>query len=116
LFPISTKQLNTPGINTSSFDNVKITHPFHPHFKMQFQIISIQQCWGEGRVRYRDEKGAIRTVPISWTDHKPYDMFLEQSAGRSIVHVKDLDRLKYLIRSLQGKIRKMEGIHAPKEV
>jgi len=67
-------------------------------------------------VRYRDEKGAIRTVPISWTDHKPYDMFLEQSAGRSIVHVKDLDRLKYLIRSLQGKIRKMEGIHAPKEV
>jgi hypothetical protein len=68
LFLISPRQVNTLGINTPSFDTVTITHPFHPHFKMQFQIISIQQCWGEGRVRYRDEKGAIRSVPISWTD------------------------------------------------
>ena len=83
---------------------------------MQFQIVFIQQCWGEGRVRYRDEKGTIRTVPTAWTDHKPYDMFLEQSAGRSIVHIKDLGGLMQLIRSLQVKTRKMEGVHAPKGV
>ncbi len=67
-------------------------------------------------MRYRDEKGTIRTVPTVWTDHKPYDMFLEQSAGRSIVHIKDLGGLMHLIRSLQGKIREMEGVHAPEEV
>ena len=83
---------------------------------MQFQIVSIQQCWGEGRVRYCDEKGAIRSVPISWTDHKPYDMFLEQSAGRSIVHIKDLAGFRHLIRSLQGKIKEKGGIRVPKEV
>jgi hypothetical protein len=93
-FLISSRQLKTPGINTLSFDTVTITHPFHPHFKMQFYILSIQQCWGEGRMRYRDEKGAIRTVPLSWTDHKPYDKFLEQSSGRSIVHIKDLAGLR----------------------
>jgi len=113
---ISLRQLKTPGINTSSFDTVTITHQFHPHFNMQFQIVSIQQCWGEGRVRYRDEKGAIRSVPISWTDYKPYDMFLEQSAGRSIVHIKDLAGLKQLLRSLQGKIGEREGGHGPKDV
>jgi hypothetical protein len=83
---------------------------------MQFQIVSIQHCWGEARVRYRDEKGALRTVPITWTDHKPYDMFLEQSAGRSIVHIKDLSGLMQLMSSLQDKIQEKGGVSVPKEV
>jgi hypothetical protein len=32
--PASHRQLKTPGINTSSFDTVTITHQFHPHFNM----------------------------------------------------------------------------------
>ena len=83
---------------------------------MQFQIVSIQQCWGEGRVRYRDGEGAIRTVPTAWTDHKPYDMFHEQSAGRSIVHIKDLAGLMHLTRLLKSKIRENRGIRVQEEV
>ncbi len=30
-------------------------------------------------MRYRDGEGTIRTVPIAWTDHRPYNIFLEQS-------------------------------------
>ncbi len=67
-------------------------------------------------MRYRDKKGTIRTVPIAWTDHKPYDMFLEQSAGRSIVHIKDLAGLMHLIRLLKGKIQEKGGMRVPKEV
>jgi hypothetical protein len=116
LFLIKPRQLKTPGINTPSFDTVTITHQFHPHFKMQFQVVSIQKCWGEGRVRYCDERGTIRSIPTSWTDHKPYDMFLEQSAGRSIIHIKDIAELMQLIRSLQVKIRKEGGIRTPNDV
>ena len=49
---------------------------------------------------YRNEDGTARTVPISWTTLEPPDLFLEVSAGRSIVHVKDLSGLQQLVRSL----------------
>ena len=70
---------------------------------MQFQVVSIQYCWGEQRVAYRDEIGSLRSVPISWTDRKPGDIFLEISAGRSIVHTEDLIGLKQFIQSLKDQ-------------
>jgi hypothetical protein len=70
---------------------------------MRFEVLSIQQCWGEGRVSYRDEKGSVRSVPLSWTDRKEPDMFIEQSAGRSIVHIEDLAGIRQLMESLRGK-------------
>ena len=110
------RQSTTAGINTSSFDTVTITHPFHPHFKMQFQVVSIQYCWGEQRVAYRDEIGSLRSVPISWTDRKPGDIFLEISAGRSIVHTEDLMSLKQLIQSLKERTGERRDCDEPKEV
>jgi hypothetical protein len=83
---------------------VRITHPFHPECGKQFELISVQRCWGEPRVSYRNEDGTARTVPISWTTLEPPDLFREASAGRSIIHPRDLASLQQLVQSL--KIRK----------
>jgi len=66
-------------------------------------MVGVQRCWGEPRVAYRDENGAVRSVPLSWTDRKPSDMFLEVSAGRSILHPGDLGSLVRLVRSLKKR-------------
>jgi hypothetical protein len=54
-------------------------------------------------VAYRDENGAVRSVPLSWTDRKPSNMFLEVSAGRSILHPQDLSSLVHLVRSVKKR-------------
>jgi hypothetical protein len=92
---------------------VTIGHPFHPERGKQFELISVRRCWGEPRVTYRDEDGTARTVPISWTTLEPPDPFLEVSAGRSIVHPKDICSLQQLVRSLtvweSGEERPRDG-------
>jgi hypothetical protein len=84
-----------------------ITHPFHPDCGKQFEVIAVQNCWGEPRVSYRTGNGLSRSVAISWTSLKASDMFLEVSAGRSIVHPKDLRSLQQLVRSL-GVVNSVE--------
>jgi len=70
---------------------------------MEFEILAIRQCWGERRLSYSDEKGSVRSVPLSWTDRKEPDVFVEQSAGRSIVHIGDITGFRQLMESLWGK-------------
>jgi len=83
---------------------------------MEFEILTVQQCWGEGRVSYRDEKGSVRSVPLSWTDQKEPDMFVEQSAGRSIVHINDIAGFRQLIASLWGKCGTRRCMNEPTDV
>ena len=79
---------------------MRIIHEFHPHFGTEFEILAIQHCWGEGRVSYRDQAGSVRTVPLAWTDRKRPDMFSEQSAGRSVLHIDDIAGMRQLLNSL----------------
>jgi len=60
-------------------------------------------------VTYREESATLRSVPLSWTDLRLPDMFLEVSAGRSIVHPKDLRSLQQLAGSLKGQRSAKEG-------
>jgi hypothetical protein len=82
---------------------VRITHQFHPHVGREFELLSVQHCWGEGRVSYRDEAGSVRMVPLSWTDRKAPDMFSEQSAGRSVMHIDDISGIRQLLSSLWAR-------------
>ena len=52
---------------------------------------------------YRDEAGSVRMVPLSWTDRKAPDMFSEQSAGRSVVHIDDISGIRQLLGSLWAR-------------
>ena len=80
---------------------------------MEFTLISVQYCWGEGRVCYCDEKGSVRSVPISWTDKREPDLFVEQSAGRSIMHIGDITGLRQLMGSLWEQHGKRRETNEP---
>ena len=106
---INTRQPNTPGIKKPYFDTIKITHPFHPDYGSQFYVTSIQNCWGERRVAYFDKKGSIRSIPITWTEKKPFDPFLEVSSGHSILHQRDIKGLLNLVRLIREQNRLKDG-------
>jgi hypothetical protein len=61
----------------------------------------MKQNWGEDRVMFRDETGALRSVPLSWTDLAPPDPFVTAAAGRVVFHATDLGRLADLLHALR---------------
>ncbi|MCK4415444.1 MAG: hypothetical protein KAY32_18055 [Candidatus Eisenbacteria sp.] len=79
-----------------------MTHPFHPLFGRQFDLISYKHCWGEDRVFYLDESEQVRSLPAPWTSVAGDDPFLVVSAGRSPFRVSDLMELVKLVRGVRG--------------
>jgi hypothetical protein len=53
--------------------------------------------WGEDRVYYYDEAGALRRLPASWTSIGASTVFEKVSAGRSHFRTEDLLQLVTLI-------------------
>ena len=76
----------------------RVTHPFHPRFGSEFDLISYNHCWGEDRVFYVDETEQIRSLPARWTSAVADDPFVVLSAGRSHFRVADLVELASLVR------------------
>ena len=67
-----------------------MTHPFHPMFGYEFELLDRRQAWGEDRVYFRDKAGAMMRMPAEWTSAGAEDPFLVFSAGRSFLRVSDL--------------------------
>ena len=105
----STRQPNTPGIKKPHFNTIQITHPFHPDYGSKFEVTSIQNCWGEKRVAYYNKNGSLRSIPITWTEKKPFDPFLEVSSGRSILHQRDIKGLLTLVHSIYEQNNYIKG-------
>jgi hypothetical protein len=78
----------------------RVTHPFHPLFGQEFELLDIRSVWGEWRVYYGGEDGSLRRLPLSWTDAGAEDPFLAFSDGRSLFRVDDLVRLTGLVDQL----------------
>lgn len=76
----------------------RVTHPFHPMFGHEHDLINYTHCWGEDRVFYVDEAGQIRALPARWTSAAADDPFVVVSAGRSHFRVADLLELVSLVR------------------
>jgi Family of unknown function (DUF5372) len=74
-----------------------VTHVFHPLYGRELRLIDQYLAWGEDRVCFRDDKGALRFLPTAWTTLAPPDPFVQMSAGRSHFRVEDLLRLTTLI-------------------
>ena len=82
-----------PSTTSSSNDNtpkVRITHPFHPLFGREFELIARRSVWREDRVFFHDCEGKLISVDASWTDLGVEDPFVAISAGRSLFRVEDL--------------------------
>ena len=57
----------------------------------------MHQTWGEYRVFYRDEAGALAAMPTTWTDVADADPFVVIAGGRAHCRVTDLLRLAALV-------------------
>ena len=80
----------------------RITHPFHPLFPGEYNILELRRDWGHNLVAFYDEKGSTVTIPISWTDlDDECDLFLVLSQGRAYFRVVDLLHLSELIETIK---------------
>jgi len=75
-----------------------VTHPFHPLFGREYELIDYRHFWGEDRVVYVDESGRARSFPAHWTSAAAEDPAVAVSAGRSHFRIADLVELEKLVR------------------
>jgi len=59
--------------------------------------VAVRQTWGEYRVFYYDETGALAALPTTWTDVAAPDPFVAIAAERAYCRVADLLRLATFI-------------------
>jgi Family of unknown function (DUF5372) len=74
----------------------------------EYGFVTRKLTWGEDRVFYYDQAGALKSFLSNLTDLVPEDAFGHISAGRSAFRVDDLVELRRLIdrrgrRDDQGK-------------
>jgi hypothetical protein len=93
-----------PSTAPDSFDRsrlFRITHVFHPLYGREFTLVERRSVWGEERVYFYDDHGALRRLPAAWTSVALADAFVEISAGRSHFRIEDLLHLTVLIAQLR---------------
>ena len=59
--------------------------------------MAVRQTWGEYRVFYYDDAGALAAMPTAWTDVAEPDAFVTMAGGRAHCRVSDLLQLCALI-------------------
>src|SRR6266487_3758426 len=81
-----------------------VTHPFHPLYGQQFEILNYRHNWGEYRVTFYETPDHVRTLPAAWTSLVPPDPSVVLAAGRAAFQVKDLLALTHLLQCIdQGQ-------------
>ena len=81
---------------------VRITHPFHPRFGQELDMVEHRHNWGEDRVFFRDGDGHMASLPTRWTSVAPDDPFVVVAAGRSRFRASDLVDLAALLVGLRS--------------
>ena len=74
-----------------------MTHPFHPLFGQQFEILTCRHNWGEYRVTFYETADHVRGLPAAWTSIVPPDPDVILAVGRAAFRVADLLQLSHLI-------------------
>jgi len=75
-----------------------VTHPFHPLAGQMFTLVTRKLNWGEDRVMYYDRDNRLRSMPTSWTNAAPENVFVAAAAGRSWFRIEDLLELSTQLR------------------
>jgi len=79
----------------------RITHPFHPWFGQEFELVTYLHTWGEHRVYFHKESEHLVSVPATWTDVVAPDPVVQLAAGRSLFRAVDLIELAQLVEGLR---------------
>ena len=74
-----------------------MTHPFHPLFGQEYELVVYRHNWGEDRVYFQNPDGALCSLPASWTNAAAPDPFVAIAAGRCHFRCQDLIRLAEMI-------------------
>lgn len=69
----------------------------------------MRQTWGEYRVFFYDEQGALKALPASWTDAGEPDPFVTLAGGRAHFRPADLLALAALLAHLRDPSKGREG-------
>ncbi len=93
------------ALSTTPHDNSAkkyfcVTHPFHPLFGQEFELVEYRNNWGKDRVYFFNTKGELQSIPAGCTNAAGVDPFVEISAGRSLFRTKDLMELAELLERL----------------
>jgi len=78
-----------------------VTHPHHPLFSQEFDLVMRGQNWREDRAWFHDSAGRLRSVPANWTDLVADDPFNVVAAGRAPFRTQELLELVRLIGTIQ---------------
>ena len=79
---------------------LKVTHPFHPLFNQEFELVAFINSWKKACVQCIDATGSQLTLPLEWTDAAGVDPFVQFSHGRSYFRFEELLRLTDLLASM----------------
>ncbi|HVB23397.1 MAG TPA: DUF5372 family protein [Ktedonobacteraceae bacterium] len=78
-----------------------VTHPFHPLYNQQFEILNYRHNWGEYRVTFYETPDRVRTLPAAWTSLVSPDPSVVLAAGRAAFRVTDLLALTQRIQRIE---------------
>ena len=78
-----------------------VTHPFHPLYGQQFEILNYRHSWGEYRVSFYETPDHVRILPAAWTSLAPPDPSVVLAAGCASFRVADLLELSHLIGRIE---------------
>src|SRR5260370_18592004 len=101
-----TKRSTTPSPSLAE-GVFTVTHPFHPLYGQQFEMLSYRHNWGEYRVTFYQTPDRVRALTAVWTSLAPSDPSVLLAAGRAAFRVADLLQLSQLIHRIEE--RKEEG-------
>ena len=78
-----------------------MTHPFHPWFGREFELIDYRKNWGEDRVCFHDEQGRVESILASYTDAGGEDPFVLIAEGKAHFRYEDLVELVRLVAAMR---------------
>ena len=80
-----------------------VTHPFHPLYGQQFEILNYRHNWGEYRVIFYETPDHVRSLPAAWTSLVSPDPSVLLATGRAPFQVRDLLALAQLVQRIEDR-------------
>ena len=68
----------------------RVTHPFHPLYQQEFELVDRRLNWGEDRVYFHDALCDLKSILTRYTSVKAEDPFVSVARGRAYFRTKDL--------------------------
>jgi len=82
----------------------EVTHPYHPLYGQNFELVNYTLCWGEARVYFYNSIGCLCSMPAAWTSVGAVDPVVKIGEGRSPFRLDDLLILSEIVQSLNQEV------------